>query len=403
MRTYEKTHPWIKYEGDFKKASPKLWLMLGACQSKCEHIAKVPLRPDTAKKLYQVYLAKGALATTAIEGNTLSEKEVLDHLDGKLKLPPSREYLTREIDNIVKGCNGILSSIVEGKPPLISLDRICELNRTVLDGLSLEENVIPGNMRAYSIVVGRYRGAPAEDCNYLIEKLVEWLNGPDFQTDEDLTIVYAILKAVLAHIYIAWIHPFGDGNGRTARLLEFQILLSAGVPTASAHLLSNHYNLTRTEYYRQLDYASKSGGDIVPFVVYAVQGFLDGLRQQLDTVWKQQWDVTWRNYVHEFFRDKTSPTQVRRRHLVLDLSLQAEPVLASKIPEISARMAQAYARRTYKTLVRDLNAMKDAELLTLNKKGYRARKEIILAFLPPRAENNNEQSNLNTNNIRTNT
>jgi len=392
MRTYEKTHPWIKFTGDFKKTSPKLWLMLGACQSKCEHIAKVPLRPYTAKELYKVYLAKGALATTAIEGNTLSEKEVLDHLDGKLKLPPSREYLAREIDTIVNGCNEILSSIVEGKPPIISADRICELNRTVLKGLSLEEGVIPGQMRTYFILVGRYRGAPAEDCNFLINKLVEWLNGPDFQSDEDLTIVYAVLKAIIAHLYIAWIHPFGDGNGRTARLLEFQILLSAGVPAASAHLLSNHYNLTRTEYYRQLDYASKSGGDIVPFVMYAVQGFLDGLRQQLDTVWKQQWDITWRNYVHEFFRDKTSPTQVRRRHLVLDLSMQTESVPVSKIPDISARMAQAYARRTYKTLIRDLNAMRDAELLTLNEKGYRARKEIILAFLPPRVMNNPEKS-----------
>jgi Fic family protein len=392
MRTFEGTHPWIKFTGDFKKASPKLWLMLGACKSKCEHIAKVPLRPHTAKELYKVYLAKGALATTAIEGNTLSEKEVLDHLDGKLKLPPSREYLAREIDNIVNGCNGILSSIIEGKPPIISTDRICELNRTVLNGLSLEEGVIPGKVRTYSILVGRYRGAPAEDCNCLMDKLVEWLNGPDFQSDEDLAIVHAVLKAIIAHLYIAWIHPFGDGNGRTARLLEFQILLSAGVPAASAHLLSNHYNLTRTEYYRQLDHASKSGGDIVPFVMYAVQGFLDGLRQQLDTVWKQQWDITWRNYVHEFFRDKTSPTQVRRRHLVLDLSMQTESVPVSKIPAISPRMAQAYARRTYKTLIRDLNAMRDANLLTFDEKGYRARKEVILAFLPPTIMDNTEKS-----------
>jgi len=350
------------------------------------------MRPDTARELYRIYLAKGALATTAIEGNTLSEEDVLDHLDGKLKLPPSREYLAREIDNIVTGCNAILASIVDGEPPRVTKNGIFELNRTVLDRLSLEEGVVPGTMRTHSILVGRYRGAPAEDCDFLVDKLVEWLNGPDFQSDDDLAIVYAILKAILAHLYLAWIHPFGDGNGRTARLLEFQILLSAGVPAASAHVLSNHYNLTRTEYYRQLDLASKLGGDVVPFVMYAVQGFLDGLGQQIDTVWKQQWDVTWRNHVHEFFRDKTSPTHVRRRHLVLDLSLQAEPVPASRIPEISVRLGQAYAKRTHKTLIRDLNAMHNAKLLTRTDKGYRARKELILAFLPQRAVGHPEES-----------
>jgi len=385
MRTYEKTHPWIKFSGNLAAASPKLWIMLGECQSKCEHIARVPMRPDTAKELYKVYLAKGALATTAIEGNTLSEEEVRDHLDGKLKLPPSRAYLAREIDNIVTGCNAILESIVDGEAPRVARDKICELNLAVLNGLVLEEGVVPGTMRTHSVLVGRYRGAPAEDCNFLTGKLADWLNGPDFQSGDDLVIVYAILKAILAHLYLAWIHPFGDGNGRTARLIEFQILLAAGVPAASAHVLSNHYNLTRTEYYRQLDLASKSGGDVVPFVTYAVQGFLDGLQQQIETVWIQQWDVTWRNYVHEFFRDKTSPMHVRRRHLVLDLSRQTEPIHVARIPEISVRLGRAYSRRTPKTLIRDLNAMQEATLLARTGKGYRARKEIILAFLPQRA------------------
>lgn len=99
MRTYERTHPWLTFAGNLKDALPALWLMLGECQSKCEHMARVPLRPETARQLYRIYLAKGALATTAIEGNTLSEEEVLQHLDGKLKLPPSREYLVVGFQN----------------------------------------------------------------------------------------------------------------------------------------------------------------------------------------------------------------------------------------------------------------------------------------------------------------
>ena len=127
----------------------------------------------------------------------------------------------------------------------------------------------------------------------------------------------------------------GDGNGRTARLVEFQILLGAGVPTPAAHLLSNHYNQTRTEYYRQLDRASKSGGDIVPFIEYAARGFVDGLREQLHKIRDQQWDVSWRSYVHEKFRDQSGTNAKRQRDLVLELSTAREPVAVGAAAEVT--------------------------------------------------------------------
>src|SRR4030065_2907005 len=96
-----------------------------------------------------------------------------------------------------------------------------------------------------------------------------------------MVMAYVIIKAVIAHLYFEWIHPFGDGNGRTGRLVEFQILVSSGVPPPAAPLLSNHYNLTRSAYYRELNLASRSGGDVIPFVCYAAEGFVDGLREQI--------------------------------------------------------------------------------------------------------------------------
>lgn len=389
MQTYRESHPWLSFKLDLRNAPYNLWLMLGECQSKCEHVSSVPLRPSTADRLYRVYLAKGVLGTTAIEGNTLSEEDVLRHLEGELKLPPSREYLSREIDNIVKGCNDTLDLIAQGGAPSLSPDSIKRLNKTVLDGLELDDGCVPGELRSHSVVVGRYRGAPTGDCELLLQKLCEWLGegfAPPNNQGQNLTIAFAILKAVMAHLYIAWIHPFGDGNGRTARLLEFQILIGAGVPAASAHLLSNHYNATRTEYYRQLIRASESGGDVVPFVVYAVQGFLDGLKQQVDEIWMQQWDIAWQNYVHEHFAGRSSETAVRQRRLVLDLAAQPSPVPKGKIPEISTRLAQAYARCTDKTLARDLNALLVGGLVIKTHEGYRARKELILAFRTPRVK-----------------
>jgi hypothetical protein len=228
--------------------------------------------------------------------------------------------------------------------------------------------VAPGELRTRGIVVGNvYKGAPAQDCGYLVAALCDWLNGTDFQRDgkdHAKDFLHAFLRAVVAHVYIAWIHPFGDGNGRTARLVELGILTAAGIPSVAAHLLSNHYNATRSNYYRQLEYASKSGGDLVRFLGYAAEGFVGQLQQQLNDVHELIVNASWVNYVHSMFPDRTL-TARRQRDLVLALE------------------HDSYTRR--------------ADLITLTpertSKGIRARRELILAFLPrvtPGSEENPE-------------
>ena len=100
MRTYEQTHPWLSFSLDLRRMPWTLWALLGEARSKCDHISQTPLRPETAEQLHMLYLAKGALATTAIEGNTLSEREVVDILKGESQLPASKQYLATEINNI---------------------------------------------------------------------------------------------------------------------------------------------------------------------------------------------------------------------------------------------------------------------------------------------------------------
>ncbi|MBI4842806.1 MAG: Fic family protein [Nitrospirae bacterium] len=383
MKTFEKTHPWLSFQLDLRKLNYKLWMALGEADSKCEHIAGVPLQPTTAENLHMLYLAKGVRATTAIEGNTLTEEEVIERIEGKLALPPSREYLGKEVDNIVKGCNNIREQLMKSGAGDLSADEIKAFNNIVLEGLELDKEIVPGEIRKYSVGVAGYRGAPAGDCEYLLQRMCEWLNEKDFNPQEH-RIAYGVLRAIVAHLYIAWIHPFGDGNGRTARLLEFKILLSSGIPTPAAHLLSNHYNLTRTEYYRQLDHASKSKGDIIPFIQYAVEGFVDGLRSQLKVIQQQQLLVAWRDYIYEHFRDKTGKINDRLRKLVLDLSAHKEPVPLAKLHQVSPRVAELYATKTPKTISRDVTYLLKHNLISREGNGYIANKQIMLSFLPER-------------------
>lgn len=387
-RTYSSSHPWISFRLDLAHAGAEFWLLLGEARSKVDHLSLALLKPEVAAEMNEVYLAKGAQATTAIEGNTLSEEEVGRIVAGVAPPPPpSREYLYREVENIVTAFNRIKDHLVAGGDSRLTPQLISEFNSQVLEGLEAED-VHPGELRRKSVVVGPYRGAPWEDCEFLLEQLCGWLQSDDLNPpDEDWRIPYAVLKAMVAHLYMAWIHPFDDGNGRTARLMELQILLAAGVPMPATHLLSNHYNATRVEYYRRLQEASESGGDVVPFLRYALRGLVDGLRAQIQRVWVQQYADRWEQFVYERFGGRiTTDAERRRLELVLELSDQELAVARRDIPGLSPALAVAYAG-TQRMLSRDLNMLEKLNLVEQAGRGFwRARREQILAFRPLRRE-----------------
>lgn len=388
MRSYESTHPWLTFKAtDLNDLDPKLWMLLGEARSKCEHLAGTPLRPDVARYLYEVTLVKGALATVAIEGNTLTEEQADGIFRGTYKAPPSREYQEREIRNLLDALTSIDSQIALGDRPRITPELIGEYNRQVLDGTEYEPHVVPGKLREYSVGVPGYRGAPAEDCGYLVERLCEWLESNLFLSDDpEIRFALAVAAAVYAHLYIAWIHPFGDGNGRTARLLEFLILARCGmIPLPAAHLLSNHYNLTRDQYYRELAEASRTTRTI-GFVTYAVQGLVDGIRDQIDRVRAQQFNVTWTNFVHETMgRFPSSPSRDRQRSLVLAMP-SGRVVPKNELEGLTPKLAALYAKAGPRTLARDLNRLRNASLLVKRGGGWKSNDSIIKAFLPPMAE-----------------
>jgi Fic family protein len=387
MPTYLSTHPWISFSLDLNRFDPNLWMLLGEARSKCHHLQGVPLRPADAERLYNVFLTKGVHATTSIEGNTLSEEEVAKRIRNELPLPESRDYQGKAVDNVVKAYKLIERQVAQGMRLSLDRSRLCEFNKIVLGDLELEENTAAGEIRRYSVGVAGYRGAPHEECELLVDRLCEWLNSPAFTHDSPaMALTLAMVKAVLAHLYIAWIHPFGDGNGRTARLVEFQLLVESGlVPLPAAHLLSNHFNLTRDRYYRELDRASKSGGDFVPFFTYAVQGFVDGLQSQIQSIRHLQNRDLWTNYVHEKFRGKDTPASTRQKHLVLDMPREGL-LSAAEIQQVSVRVATAYAGKAERTLERDLKTLIAEGLLLREGRKYLANAGVILAFLPRRID-----------------
>ena len=395
-RGYEHSHPWISFTVDLRPAAVRVWSLLGQAVAGCRQIADAALPPLDAAEMYRLYLSRGARATTAIEGNTLSEVQVRARLDGQLELPLSQEYLGREVDNVLDACERIWQEIRGGQAPQLSPDLLADYNRRVLAGLEehLDEGVVAGEIPRHRVAVAGYQGAPRGDCAYLLTRMCTWLEqepaATAFAHAADNRIAGGLLQAILAHLYLAWIHPFGDGNGRTARLLEFMLLARSGVPAPTAHLLSNHYNQTRTEYYRQLDRSSRANagrGDPLEFLCYALQGFVDGVREQCAYVGHIQLAIAWEHLVYETFHaEPPTGANARRRALVLALGVAEHPVPKSKIPELTPALARAYAIKTAKTLTRDLNWLRTRDLVQRSGQGYRARVDRMRSFQPRAAQ-----------------
>jgi hypothetical protein len=88
------------------------------------NILQVLLSARRPRELMHVYLAKGALATTAIDGNTLTEAEARKRVDGIKDLPPSKAYLGVEIDNIINLTNTVLGECQRGEVPRVDVGLI---------------------------------------------------------------------------------------------------------------------------------------------------------------------------------------------------------------------------------------------------------------------------------------
>lgn len=380
-------YPFLTFDYDTSKLSPDIWLMFGEAISKCQHLAGVPLKPHAAAELASVFLARGVRATTAIEGNTLSEEEVQQIVDkGTAGVSESRAYLEREVQNVLGEIRAIDSALKEGVRLPISIDRLCDLNGQVLAGIPDKPEVVPGRLREHNVTAGTYLAPPHEQVRPLSEHFVVWLDKLRGQVNaaskpED-RFVNAVLSAILAHLYIAWIHPFGNGNGRLARLVEVQILSESGVvPLVATNLLSDHYNKTRNAYYLALDAARR---DIGSFVRYALRGFVDELRQQIDIVRQESLRIHWESYVYEVFRGMPN-TEARDRQRDLALSLPAGVIVSPEgVTELTPSLARRYAVAGQRIPARDLNELVRMNLFVKEgKRAYRARREIIEAFIPP--------------------
>lgn len=246
-------------------------------------------------------------------------------------------------------------------------------------------NAVPGQFRNTDVIVGTYRCPDYRDVGPLIDKYCEWLRSEFSYEDGKQQLSDIIIQSIVAHVYLEWIHPFSDGNGRTGRLTEFYILSRGGNPDITLHILSNHYNKTRPEYYRQLDNASKTK-QLTKFIDYALTGFRDGLELTLERIQTSQLLNTWKKYVYDKFGDiEIGQKEVFKRRRTLGLEIPIDKKFTFKeIPELNIKLAYIYSGKSDKTLQRDLDELIKNEIINFQENKYFANISVLNKMIAKR-------------------
>lgn len=213
-----------------------------------------------------------AVASARIEGNHTTIASYLE----KRNLPAyETDEQIIEIANLDNALNFIDQNIT--KYP-VDLDFIRELHRVVVNGLIREGDSRAGAWRDHLVKISNSEHQPPEpyDVADYMRELVEYINT---DTDSHLDLV----RIAIANHRFVWIHPFGNGNGRTDRLLTYALLCKRGYIVPSKMRMFNPTAVfagDREKYYDMLSLADDNTDEhLLDWCSYFLDGILAEVRK----------------------------------------------------------------------------------------------------------------------------
>ena len=210
---------------DLKLIEPSFDSTLTDLIIELDYLRKKPLSGSTHPKVFfqlkNIFHTLESIGSARIEGNNTSIAEYIEtKLARSKKVPPG----IKEIQNIEKAMEYIEENV---KDHPINRAFISDMHKMIVDGLKPppegEGDATPGEYRKTNLKINKSRHKPPEwiKVNDYMNELLDFINRKD-------SLKYDLLKAAIAHHRFVWIHPFGNGNGRTVRLFTYAMLVKTG-------------------------------------------------------------------------------------------------------------------------------------------------------------------------------
>ena len=336
--------------------SPRTRYQLGECDALVSAIRTSPIHPEAHRRLLSAAIRDAALATTAIGGNLLSEDEAAEALASDGPIAGEHHFAT-EVRSAADAVLMLVNETRRSAPAPVDATLLQRLHGRIGAGLAEHLDATPGRLRTGESRAA-YSAPRADEVPALLDGLFGWLDREFPQAAPGGAFGDAVVRAAVTHVYVLWIRPFGDGNGRAARALESYVLMSSGTPVIASQILTCFYRETRGEYLRQLRLAT-ADRSLTSFIAYAAEGLRDGLVETLGAVRRIQFESAWREFVYDRFdahpQRKRSVLR-RRRELMLAFPLDTR-LAVDEVALLDPEIAQRYGGLSERTLRRDLAFM----------------------------------------------
>lgn len=328
-------------------------------------VAEIPILPDLASRLEEELIKKSIFGTAAIEGNPLTEEKVNKVLSQE-EIKGKMERAEKQIRNLKEAYQIIKNIKPSPQPMLLEESLIKELHNIITKDCEGPDNS-PGQYRNHIVKVGNEEHGGIytppkifEDIQNLMKHFIEWINSKEV-LEEDVAI-----RGALAHYHFALIHPFGNGNGRTARAIEAILLKSAGIRFVP-HMLSNFYYRNIDDYFWAFSRSERNdANNITPFIEFFLKGLISSLEEIKSNIFFWIRKFTLRDY-YIYLRKSKKITQRQLDFLILLLDSREEFTL--KDLSEKEKFTIIYRKVSERTARRDLKLLEGIRLIQVSQNG----------------------------------
>jgi Fic family protein len=354
---YQPPRQWVRY--DLLLIAPSLIAAKAAVQS----LTTVPYQRDWVERLQQVQLKMEVAGTSRIEGADFTEQELETALRSD---QPADQLLTRsqrQAHSAVATYRWI-SSLPSDYP--INLGLICDIHAKLVMGCD-DDHCPPGKLRGpdQNVTFGlpRHRGATGgAACSSAIEQLVSAAQS-EFGAHDPL------VQAIGLHYHMAAMHPFLDGNGRTARALESFMFQKAGLRDSAFIAMSNYYYDEKTEYLATLAQVRSLDHDLTPFLIFSLKGLELQCNRLLLEIKKQMQKALFKDTMFSLFNRLRSQRKRVIQKRQVDILQMLLDVDSMELEELWKRTRPAYQNLDVpvKAFNRDIGSLLELGSITANR------------------------------------
>jgi Fic family protein len=353
---YEIPKRWIAYD--------PLAILQQLLEAKSAMIAltQIPYQRSWADELQRVQLKREVAGTSRIEGAEFTEKE----LEAALRQTPEQlETRSQRQAAAAMTTYRWIAQLPVDRP--VDERLICEVHRRLIMGCD-DDHCPPGQFRSrdQNVTFGspRHRGVEGgEECMEALRQLSE-ATRTVFRDHDPL------IQALALHYHFAAMHPFIDGNGRTARALEALMLQRVGLRDTLFIAMSNYYYEEKPAYLQALNDTRSGGNDLTPFLKFALKGIEIQCRRLFGEIRLQVAKALYRNTVTDLFGRLKSPRKrvMSARHVQLLNTLLDDDKNSLTLSELTKRTVHIYTvQNPTKALIRDLGYLIELQALSAKK------------------------------------